>query len=100
MFEGLEILTSISTALGASLFTYVTKSMKSGKNIDFDVKKFIRTFTIGVVVGITAYSLDFKLTQENYLQFLGANAGVIYISDQLAKFGYRLFEKFKNKEVI
>lgn len=79
----LEILTTVGTAICLSLTTYINKMNKGEK---FSFKKALRTFGIGVALGISSYISGTEITAENWPQYMAANAGIIAMADQVIKY--------------
>lgn len=90
----IEIPVAIGTALGLSYTTYINKMTKGER---FSLKKTIRTFGIGVALGVASYLSGAEITAENWAQYLAANAGIIAMVDQVIKYLGRLGIDTKDK---
>lgn len=83
-----SILGGIVSAVVYSIIFYA-KKREAGQ--DFDPNKFIATVVIGAFVGLGLGLSGVEITQENVVQMLVANVGIIALLESMIKWVQRKF---------
>lgn len=84
------ILVYILAALVYSFVFYASKSTKHGGE-SWDEMKFIRTLTLGILLGFVAYLIGIEISVTSY-QMIILNTGIVGLVDQIVKGIRRLLE--------